>query len=90
MAKEEKEEVCWTPKDMNCCRVEALISVDDRGQMILPKDLRQKANIHAGDKLAVTSWGKDGNVFCVILTKAEDLTSLVKKTLEPVMQDILQ
>ena len=37
---------------MSCCRVESIISVDERGQMVLPKDLRDKANIRAGDKLA--------------------------------------
>jgi antitoxin PrlF len=32
-----------------------MVSVDERGQMVLPKDLREKANIKAGDKLAVVS-----------------------------------
>ena len=31
----------------------SLISVDDRGQMVLPKEIRDKANILPGDKLAV-------------------------------------
>ena len=44
------------PEGFSCCKVEALLSVDDRGQMVLPKDLRQKAGINPGDKLAVVSW----------------------------------
>ena len=40
-----------------CCKVESLISVDERGQMVLPKDLRDKAGIKPGDKLAVISMG---------------------------------
>jgi len=36
-----------------CCSVESVVSVDSRGQMVLPKDIREKANISAGDKLAV-------------------------------------
>ena len=80
----EKDEACGA----DCCQVEALVSVDDRGQMVLPKELREKANIRAGDKLAVTSWVKDGKVCCISLTKAEDLTDMVKATLGPVMQDI--
>ena len=71
------------------CRVDALVSVDERGQMILPKELREKANIRAGDKLAVTSWEKDGKVCCISLIRAEELTELVKGILGPVMKDIL-
>jgi AbrB family looped-hinge helix DNA binding protein len=40
---------------MGCCKVESLINVDERGQMLLPKELRDKANIHPGDKLALVS-----------------------------------
>lgn len=76
-------------RGISCCKVEALVSVDDRGQMVLPKELRERANIHAGDKLAVTSWEKDGKVCCISLTKAEELTDMVRATLGPVMKDIL-
>jgi len=57
--------------------------------MVLPKELREKANIRAGDKLAVTSWEKDGKVCCISLTKAEELTEMVKATVGPVMNAIL-
>ena len=36
-----------------CCHVQALVRIDDRGQMVLPKELRDRANIRAGDKLAL-------------------------------------
>ena len=39
----------------SCCHVESLISVDERGQMVLPKELRDRANIKAGDKLVIVS-----------------------------------
>jgi len=84
----ETDETCCEAA-ANCCRVEALISVDERGQMVLPKELRDRANIHAGDKLAVTSWEKDGKVCCISLTKAEELTDMVRATLGPVMTEIL-
>lgn len=74
----------------SCCKVEALVSVDDRGQMVLPKELREKANIRAGDKLAVMSWEKDGRVCCISLTKVEELTDMVKAVLGPVMTEILK
>lgn len=73
----------------SCCKVEALISVDERGQMVLPKEIRDKANIRAGDKLAVTSWEKDGKVCCISLIRAEEFTEMVKGVLGPVMKDIL-
>ncbi len=85
----EKDESCCAPGERACCKVEALVSVDDRGQMVLPKELREKANIRAGDKLAVTSWEKDGKVYCIILTTAVDLTDMVRATLGPVMKDMV-
>jgi AbrB family looped-hinge helix DNA binding protein len=72
-----------------CCKVEALVSVDIRGQMVLPKEIRQRANIRGGDKLAVTSLEKDGKVCCILLTKAEGLADMVKATLGPVAKEIL-
>jgi antitoxin PrlF len=73
-----------------CCKVEALVSVDERGQMVLPKELREKANIRPGDKLAVTTWEKDGKVCCISLSRAEELTEMVRATLGPVMTEILR
>lgn len=76
-------------KSASCCAVEALVTVDERGQMVLPKELRAKAGIKAGDKLAITSWEKDGNVCCIALIKAENLEGMVKGILGPVMKEIL-
>ncbi len=76
-------------KGASCCAVEALVTVDERGQMVLPKELREKAGIKAGDKLAVTSWEKDGAVCCIALIKANNLESMVKGMLGPVMGEIL-
>ena len=89
MAKKEKEVPCCAPggKD-SCCKVEALITVDERGQMVLPKELRDKANIRAGDKLALISWLKDGEVCCFTLIKADALAERVKEFLGPVLKNI--
>ena len=89
MSVNEKDESCCDIGKSSCCRVEALVSVDERGQMVLPKELREKANIRAGDKLAVTSWEKDGKICCISLTKAEELTGMLRAVLGPVMKDIL-
>jgi len=85
----EKASCCEAGEKMaSCCRVESLISVDERGQMVLPKDLRDRAKIKAGDKLAVITWEKDGEVCCLTLIKADDLAKGVKEFLGPVMRDL--
>ena len=71
-----------------CCGVEAVVSVDDRGQIVLPKDVREKAGIKAGDKLAVIMHGPQGNVCCISLIKAEGLAESVKSMLGPMMKEI--
>ena len=90
MAKKDKSEPCCTPLDtkLGCCKVESLISIDERGQMVLPKDIRDKANIHAGDKLAVVSWEKDGTVCCLTLIRADELAGIVKNILGPLIKDL--
>lgn len=80
-----------TKKECNeCCRVDALISVDERGQMVLPKDIRKAAGIRAGDKLALISWTKNGVVCCMSLIKADQLTDIVRCRLGPMMKDIIK
>lgn len=69
-------------------KVESLISVDERGQMVLPKEIRDKANIRPGDKLAVISWEKDGKVCCISLIKADDFAGMVKEMLGPMMKEL--
>ena len=81
------QKVCCSPGELdeNCCRVESVISVDERGQMVLPKELRDRANIRAGDKMAVVSWMKGGEVCCIYLIRAERLAERVKDFLGPMM-----
>jgi antitoxin PrlF len=72
-----------------CCKVEALVGVDERGQMVLPKEVREAAGIRPGDKLALILWRKNGNVCCMTLVKADDLTDMVRGRLGPLMKDII-
>ncbi len=89
MVKKEKS-ACFAPggKNSSCCKVESLISIDERGQMVLPKDLREKANIKPGDKMAVISWEKDGSTCCFTLIKADSLAGGIRDFLGPMMQDL--
>jgi len=80
---------CCTTENDSTCKVESIISIDERGQMVLPKDLRARMGIQAGDKLVLTSWEKEGTVCCLMLIKAEELVDLVKDKLGPVLKDVL-
>ncbi len=73
-----------------CCQVTSLLSVDERGQMILPKEVREKAGIKAGDKLALIAWEQDGAVCCMTLIKADELAGMVKEKLGPVLSGMFQ
>lgn len=71
-------------KGQPCCRVEYVVSVDERGQMVLPKELRDKAHIKAGDKLALVICGQGEGVDCLALIKVEELSGFVRQMLSPV------
>jgi len=88
MAKEKKDNYPNSIMESGCCRVEALVSVDERGQVVLPKGLREKAGIKAGDKLAVASWNCGNKMYCLFVLKAEDLAGMVKGMLGPVISEI--
>ena len=91
MVKKPVKTACCDPVSgqMSCCKIEALISVDERGQMVLPKEMRDRADIHAGDKLALVSWEKEGKVCCFILIKAGEFGEMVKGLLGPLMKEIM-
>jgi AbrB family looped-hinge helix DNA binding protein len=91
MQKKNKKETYTPPKNqpLTCCKVESVVSVDERGQMVLPKNLREKAHIKAGDKLAVVAMEKDGKICCLSLIKVGDIEPLVKDMLGPIMKEIL-
>lgn len=90
MPRKSKKEPCCDPETTgkDCCRIESLISVDERGQMVLPEELRDRAKIRAGDKLALISWQKDGEVCCLTLIKADALAGRVQEFLGPVLRSL--
>ena len=90
---ENKSECCemgLTSENINCCSLEAIVTIDGRGQIILPKDLRIKAEIKAGDKLAVISCKSEGKVCCISLIKAGEFDDPVKGMLGPMMKGVLK
>ncbi len=85
-----KDASCCGPSGKGAagCRVESLVAVDDRGQMVLPKELRDRAGIKGGDKLAVIGWEKEGRVCCLSLIKVEELSGMIKGVLGPLMGEL--
>ncbi len=72
-----------------CCSVEAVVSVDARGQIVLPKEVRSRAGIAAGDKLAVVVLASGGRVCCLSLMKVEELAGTVGQVLAPVARELV-
>ncbi|HYA78659.1 MAG TPA: HgcAB-associated protein [Verrucomicrobiae bacterium] len=70
------------------CRIDAIITMDVKGQIVLPKDLREKADFKPNDKIAVVACEKDGRVCCIMMIKAERLTGAVSKTLSPLLKAV--
>ncbi|HUI70927.1 MAG TPA: HgcAB-associated protein [Spirochaetia bacterium] len=77
-------------RNESCCSVEAVVTVDSRGQIVLPKELRSAAGIKAGDKLAVVAMQSGDKVCCLSLMKVEQLAGTVRDILGPVARELAQ
>jgi len=82
MAKKRVTDCCST-----CCKVEAMVSVDERGQMVLPKDVREKIGIKPGDKLSLVSLSCGEALKCLALVRSEDLSKMAEEFLGPVLKE---
>jgi AbrB family looped-hinge helix DNA binding protein len=76
--------------NMKSCKVDAVVTVDSKGQIVLPKDLREKAKLKPNDKLAVMGCGGNGEICCIIMVKAEDLGETMKNFLGPMLKKVLE
>jgi antitoxin PrlF len=83
----DENESCCSPGEVSSCRVESIVTIDERGQMVLPKEIRERSKIKPGDKLAVLSLEKDGKICCLSLIKVEELEGMVKSRLGPVINE---
>lgn len=92
--KAQEDESCCEPRRvevrMSCCKIDAMVTVDSRGQIVLPKDVRDKAGIKAGDKFAVISHASEGKTCCMTLIKADEFAESIKSMLGPMMKEILE
>lgn len=84
-SKKDKEPTSKADRHMGCCNIESVVTVDERGQMVLPKELRDRADIKAGDKLAIIAWEREGRVCCFTMIKANEFGGMIKNMLDPIM-----
>jgi len=69
------------------CRVEAVLAVDSRGQIVIPKEVRRRANIQDGDKLALVSWMYEDEICCLALIRTDNLSSGVSGVIHTLLAD---
>jgi AbrB family looped-hinge helix DNA binding protein len=67
--------------------VEAVLSIDSRGQIVIPKEVRNRANIRDGDKLALVSWMNREEICCLALIWADNLSSEVSGVMNSLLAD---
>jgi antitoxin PrlF len=74
----------------DCCEVDAVVSVDGRGQMVLPKEVREKFGLSADARLAVVSWKRGSEPCCLTLLKADELGEAVRRAYGPLLHEIVR
>ena len=72
------------------CQIEAIVTIDAKGQIVLPKDLREKANLKPNDKIAVVACEKEGQVCCIMMVKAERFRGALSETLGPLLKGVIE
>ena len=77
---------CSTNEETASCQVDAIVSMDGRGQIILRKEVREKANMKTFDKFAVITCEMDGKVCCVALVKTDRFVETAKDILGPLFR----
>ncbi|TFH23607.1 AbrB family transcriptional regulator [Candidatus Bathyarchaeota archaeon] len=73
-----------------CCKIDAVVTVDAKGQIVLPKEIREKAKIKHNDKLAVINFQRGSEVCCIVMLKVDALENTVKDLLGPVFKNVFQ
>lgn len=71
-----------------CCKIDAVVTMDAKGQIVLPKDLRERANIKPNEKLALVACEKNNEVCCIMMVKADSLVDAVTKALGPLLKSV--
>ncbi len=73
-----------------CCKIDAVVTIDAKGQVVLPKDLREKAQLNPNDKIAIIGVERNDKICCLVMMKAEALGNTVKNMLGPIFEQALK
>ncbi len=68
-------------EEYGCCSIEAIVTVDSKGQIVVPKTLRKKAGFKAYEKIALITFGDEGKISCILMMKAEQLGDTVAQAI---------
>lgn len=75
---------------VGCCQVADVVSVDARGQMVLPKKVRKAIGLKPNGKLAVIAWKQGEKMSCLTLIKADDLADSIRQAYGPMLVQLIQ
>ena len=87
MTKNPSGQSCKSDKNLATCQVEAVLSIDSRGQVVIPKEVRRQASIQDGDKLALVSWMCQDKICCLALIRTDNLSSEVSSVMHSLLVD---
>jgi AbrB family looped-hinge helix DNA binding protein len=92
MNKDSKDEKCCQSsyEKLGCCHVEGVAQIDKKGQIVLPKSLRDEMGLKEKDKLIVIGMRDKGEIVSISLIKANTMDNMIKIMLKPVMKEILE
>ncbi len=60
------------------CRIDSITTMDARGQIVIPKDMREALDWKAGDKIALITRKSDNKPCCLMLVNVNSLSGHVK------------
>ena len=80
---------CRPDSEGSCsCSVEAVLSVDERGQMVLPKAMRTALGVENGGKLAAVTMQQGQEMCCVTLMRTDRLDGMARSFLSPIVSAV--
>jgi AbrB family looped-hinge helix DNA binding protein len=69
-------------------KIDAVVTVDAKGQIVLPKSLRERAGFKPNEKIALLSFEKEGEVCCIMMIKAESFGNAITEILSQMAQGL--
>jgi len=71
-----------------CYEIEAVISFDERGQLVFPKDVRKKFDLKAGEKFVMVSCTNEQGLCCFTMVKTEAINKLIGSSIGSMVNNI--